>query len=47
MYDFIIGSQAIFEMMPEKINPEQIKDPQAALDWFKENNAKAYIVLLD
>ena len=32
---------------PKNINPEQIKDFQAALDWFKKNNAEAYMVLLD
>ena len=47
MYDFIIGSQLVFEMMPKNINPEQIKDFQAALDWFKKNNNEAYMVLLD
>jgi hypothetical protein len=47
MYDFIIGSQLVFEMMPSNINPEQIKDFQSALDWFKKNNAEAYMVLLD
>ena len=47
MYDFIIGSQLVFEMMPKNINPEQIKDFQSALDWFKKNNNEAYMVLLD
>ena len=47
MYDFIIGSQAIFEMMPNKFDDQQIKDFQNALDWFKKNNAQAYTVLLD
>ena len=47
MYDFIIGSQLVFEMMPSNINPEQIKDFQSALDWFKKNNNEAYMVLLD
>lgn len=47
MYDFIIGSQAMFEMMPNKFNDQQIKDFQNALDWFKKNNAQAYTVLLD
>ena len=47
MYDFIIGSQLIFEMIPNKIQPEQVKDFKAGLKWFKKNNAKAYMVLLD
>ena len=47
MYDFIMGSQLVFEMMPGNVNPEQIKDFQAALDWFKDNNIEAYRVLLD
>ena len=47
MYDFIIGSQLVFEMAPNKINDQQVKDFQKALDWFRKNNAQAYTILLD
>jgi len=44
VYAVIMGSQ----MFPgyEK-NPELIKGVRNGLDWFRENNAKAYMVLLD
>ena len=46
MYDFIIGSQLIWRM---GIKPQEkhIKDFQNGLRWFIENNAKAYMILLD
>jgi hypothetical protein len=47
MYDFIIGSQLVMEMMPHTIMPQQIKDFQKGLSWFRTHNAKAYMVLLD
>jgi hypothetical protein len=47
MYDFIIGSQIVMEMAPQTITPKHIKDFQKGLDWFRSNNAKAYMVLLD
>ena len=42
MYDFIIGAQ-MFGNMPDKM----IDDVQKALSWFRKNNPKAYMVLLD
>ena len=47
MYDFIIGSQMVMEMTPKMITPKHIKDFQKGLDWFRSNNSKAYMVLLD
>jgi len=47
MYDFIIGSQYVMEMMPRTMTPKAIKDFQKGLDWFRKNNSKAYMVLLD
>jgi len=47
MYDFIIGSQHVFEMAPKRVNPEMIKDFQKGLDWFRQHNASAYMTLLD
>ena len=47
MYDFIIGSQMVMEVEPKMVTPQSVKDFQKGLDWFKKNNAKAYMVLLD
>ena len=47
MYDFIIGSQLVFEMQPKTITPKMVKDFQKGLDWFRSNNPRAYMVLLD
>ena len=44
VYSVIMGSQ----YMPNYItDPELQKDVRKGLDWFRENNAKAYMVLLD
>ena len=47
MYDFIIGSQMVFEMSPQAATEERVKEFQKALAWFKENNIEAYETLLD
>ena len=47
MYDFIIGSQMVFEMTPNRVNEQMIKDFQKGLAWFSKNNIDAYMVLLD
>ena len=47
MYDFIVGSQLVFEMQPRTINHQMIEDFHRGLDWFRSHNAKAYMVLLD
>ena len=47
MYDFIMGSQIVFEMQPKTITPKMVKDFQKGLDWFRSNNPRAYMVLLD
>jgi len=47
MYDFIVGSQLLFEMMPGNISEKGIKEFKAGLDWFRENNLEAYKILLD
>ena len=51
MYDFIMGSTIMCEMgldawgfSPDK---ELVKDLRKGLDWFRMNNAEAYMVLLD
>tara|TARA_R110002020_G_scaffold112605_5_gene259019 strand:+ start:589 stop:867 length:279 start_codon:yes stop_codon:yes gene_type:complete len=45
IYDFIMGTQAVFEMGVE--NQRLISDFQKALRWFQKNNINAYMVLLD
>tara|TARA_R100000742_G_C4262022_1_gene79833 strand:- start:824 stop:1081 length:258 start_codon:yes stop_codon:yes gene_type:complete len=45
IYDFIMGCQSIFET--GKYNQKMINDFDKALSWFRTNNAKAYMVLLD
>ena len=47
MYDFIIGSQLVFEMAPHTITEQKVKEFQKALAWFRKNNMDAYMVLLD
>ena len=47
MYDFIIGSQMVFEKVPHMVTEQKIKDFQKALAWFRKNNMDAYMVLLD
>jgi len=47
MYDFIIGSQMVFEMAPQTVTPGKVKDFQKGLDWFRSNNPTAYMTLLD
>jgi len=52
IYDFIIGAQMVFGIHQEKqpnknIRPQLIKDFDEALYWFRRNNSKAYMVLLD
>tara|TARA_R110002012_G_scaffold277285_1_gene464493 strand:+ start:442 stop:723 length:282 start_codon:yes stop_codon:yes gene_type:complete len=53
IYDFVVGANMFLEQAFEnKVEPsnkiEKItKDLYKGLDWFKVNNAKAYMVLLD
>ncbi len=47
MYDFIIGSQMVFEMSPKTVTAQKVKDFQKGLDWFRTHNASAYMTLLD
>ena len=47
MYDFIVGSQMVMEMTPKMTTPKMVKDFQKGLDWFRSNNPKAYMALLD
>ena len=43
MYDFVMGSTIMCEMGMREVVPNLRK----GLDWFRMNNARAYMVLLD
>ena len=45
MYDFIIGASSLMEM--GMYAPKSITDMRKGLDWFRKNNASAYMTLLD
>ena len=49
MYDFIIGSEMTLDMgiFNTEDRTRAIDELHKGLDWFKEYNAKAYMVLLD
>jgi hypothetical protein len=47
IYDFIIGSQYVMEVAPKTVTTKQVNDFHKALNWFRKNNAEAYMVLLD
>ena len=53
VYDFVTGANRTLEMLYDKgVEPsdktrELLENLYKGLDWFKENNAKAYMVLLD
>ena len=47
MYDFITGTSWVMEVAPKTVTAQQIKNFHKALDWFRSNNSKAYMVLLD
>ena len=55
IYDFVVGADQVLEAVFEINNEEErnettedlIRDLYKGLDWFKENNPKAYMVILD
>ena len=48
MYDLVMGCSLIVETRNEFFVQEKvIKDLRKGLDWFREHNPEAYIVLLD
>ena len=48
MYDFVMGASILVEMTgPWEGDPKTIKELRKGLDWFRMNNAEAYMVLLD
>ena len=46
MYDFCIGASIVIEMGMFNTS-KHIQDLRKGLDWFKQYNAEAYMVLLD
>ena len=46
MYDFVMGACMMSEMGMFN-TPSHVKDLRAGLQWFREHNARAYMVLLD
>ena len=53
IYDFVVGANRTLEMLYDKgIEPSDkitklAEDLHKGIDWFKQYNAKAYMVLLD
>ena len=46
MYDFVIGSTIVLEM-PGGYKHTDVTLLRKGLDWFRQHNAEAYMVLLD
>jgi len=47
MYDFIMGATSVMEMQGFNTDQALMTDLRKGLDWFRMNNAEAYMVLLD
>ena len=50
MYDFVMGATMAVEMRGDRrslMDASIITDLRKGLDWFRNNNASAYMVLLD
>ena len=47
MYDFIIGSTMTMEMSDIFHTTENIQELRKGLNWFRQHNAEAYMILLD
>ena len=46
MYDFVIGASIVMEMSGG-YKHANVNELRKGLDWFRKNNPKAYMVLLD
>ena len=46
MYDFVIGASIVMEMSGGYKHTD-VNELRKGLDWFRKNNPKAYMVLLD
>ena len=47
MYDFVMGATMTSELGMSTTNNEIVRDLRKGLSWFRQNNAEAYMVLLD
>ena len=47
LYDFIMGCNMVFEQYPDTLTKKRVDEFHKALSWFRQNNAEAYMVLLD
>ena len=48
MYDFVMGAAILVETTgPWEGDPKVIRELRKGLEWFRTNNSKAYMVLLD
>jgi len=48
MYDFVMGATMAYEFGGiSPANNEIVRDLRKGLSWFRQNNAEAYMVLLD
>ena len=47
MYDFVMGATFVYELGGLSTDGILLKELQDGLYWFRVNNAKAYMVLLD
>ena len=47
MYDFCMGATMVYEMGGFSVNDKTTEQVYKGIDWFRENNPKAYMVLLD
>ena len=46
MYDFVIGSTIVLEMT-DGYKHTDVNELRKGLDWFRQNNSEAYMILLD
>ena len=46
MYDFVIGSTIVLEMAGGYKHTD-VNELRKGLDWFRQNNSEAYMILLD
>jgi hypothetical protein len=47
MYDFCMGATFVYEMGGLSVDGKILKDLQKGLNWFRETNPEAYMILLD
>jgi len=47
MYDFVMGATTLYEMQGFNVSSKMLGELRKGLDWFRQHNAKAYMVLLD